>query len=70
MHAMALQFAKSQLASNMRRWDEEEHFPADTVRKAATLGFSGTALSADRRNACQAGRWRKRTDAARCLHCL
>lgn len=44
IHAMALQFAKSHLAPNMRKWDEEEHFPADIIRKAATLGFSGTAL--------------------------
>ncbi|XP_059154358.1 isobutyryl-CoA dehydrogenase, mitochondrial-like [Physella acuta] len=36
---VALDFAKNELAPNMQKWDEEEIFPVDTMRKAATLGF-------------------------------
>ncbi|XP_019863259.1 PREDICTED: isobutyryl-CoA dehydrogenase, mitochondrial-like isoform X2 [Amphimedon queenslandica] len=32
---------------NMRRWDEEENFPVDTMRKAAQLGFGGIYVRED-----------------------
>lgn len=37
----ASDFAKNELAPNMQKWDKEEHFPIDVLRKAAQLGFSG-----------------------------
>ncbi|XP_012941253.1 isobutyryl-CoA dehydrogenase, mitochondrial [Aplysia californica] len=36
---MALDFAKNEMAPNMQKWDEEEIFPVETMRKAASLGF-------------------------------
>jgi len=36
---MALDFAQNELAPNMQKWDEEEMFPVETLRKAAALGF-------------------------------
>ena len=31
----ARQFATAELAPHSARWDEEEHFPVETLRKAA-----------------------------------
>uniref|UniRef100_A0A2C9K112 Isobutyryl-CoA dehydrogenase, mitochondrial n=1 Tax=Biomphalaria glabrata TaxID=6526 RepID=A0A2C9K112_BIOGL len=36
---VALDFAKNELAPNMQKWDEEETFPVEALRKAAALGF-------------------------------
>ena len=33
-------FAEAELAPNAARWDEEKHFPVDTLRQAAALGFA------------------------------
>ena len=41
IQALARQFANDHLAPNMRKWDEEQHFPVDVIRKSANLGFSG-----------------------------
>lgn len=43
IQSLAKQFAKDHLAPNMRKWDEEQHFPMDVIRKSANLGFSGKA---------------------------
>lgn len=39
--AAAASFAASEMAPNMTKWDEEEFFPVETLRKAASLGFAG-----------------------------
>jgi hypothetical protein len=36
---VASQFAAEHLAPHSARWDEESHFPVDTLRAAAALGF-------------------------------
>lgn len=41
IQALAKQFSNDHLAPNMRKWDEEKHFPVDVIRKSANLGFSG-----------------------------
>jgi alkylation response protein AidB-like acyl-CoA dehydrogenase len=38
---LARDFAAGEIAPNAARWDEEEIFPADTLLKAAELGFAG-----------------------------
>lgn len=35
------EFAARELLPNAARWDEEKHFPIDTLRSAASLGFAG-----------------------------
>ena len=35
----ASRFAAEQLQPNAAKWDEEKHFPVDTFREAAALGF-------------------------------
>ena len=35
----ARQFAAGELAPHAARWDEEQHFPADVIRRAGELGF-------------------------------
>ncbi|WP_297694243.1 isobutyryl-CoA dehydrogenase [Phenylobacterium sp.] len=40
-------FAEAELAPNSARWDEEKHFPADVLRKAAELGFAGLYVRED-----------------------
>ncbi len=41
---MARDFAAEQLAPYAMRWDEEKHFPVDTLRAMAGLGFAGIYL--------------------------
>ena len=36
---MASNFAKNEMRPNMEKWDAEEIFPVETLRKAAQLGF-------------------------------
>ena len=43
----AAQFAAAELAPNSARWDAEAHFPVDTIRKAAELGFAGLYVTED-----------------------
>ncbi len=43
----ARQFATAELAPHSARWDEEEHFPVETLRKAAELGFAGIYVRED-----------------------
>ncbi len=40
-------FAAAELAPHSARWDEEEHFPVDVLRKAAALGFAGLYVGED-----------------------
>jgi alkylation response protein AidB-like acyl-CoA dehydrogenase len=40
-------FARGQMMPFARQWDEDEIFPADTLRRAAALGFGGIYVSAD-----------------------
>ncbi|HEY6597852.1 MAG TPA: acyl-CoA dehydrogenase family protein, partial [Pseudomonadales bacterium] len=35
----ARQFAAGELAPHAGRWDEEQHFPKDVIRRAGALGF-------------------------------
>lgn len=44
---MAEDFAKRELLPNAARWDEQKHFPVDTLRAAADLGFAGLYISDD-----------------------
>ena len=40
-------FAHGEMMPLARQWDEEEVFPAETLRQAAALGFGGIYVSAD-----------------------
>ncbi|WP_334164155.1 isobutyryl-CoA dehydrogenase [Phenylobacterium sp.] len=40
-------FAADELAPHSARWDEEKHFPVETLRKAAELGFAGLYVAED-----------------------
>jgi alkylation response protein AidB-like acyl-CoA dehydrogenase len=40
-------FARDEMMPFARQWDEDEIFPADTLRRAAALGFGGIYVSAD-----------------------
>jgi hypothetical protein len=40
-------FARDEMMPNARAWDEGEIFPADALRKAATLGFGGIYVKED-----------------------
>jgi alkylation response protein AidB-like acyl-CoA dehydrogenase len=40
-------FARDEMMPFARLWDEDEIFPADTLRRAAALGFGGIYVSAD-----------------------
>jgi alkylation response protein AidB-like acyl-CoA dehydrogenase len=40
-------FARDEMMPFARQWDEDETFPADTLRRAAALGFGGIYVSAD-----------------------
>ena len=39
--SLATDFAAKELEPNMQKWDEEEIFPVDVIKKAAKLGFGG-----------------------------
>jgi alkylation response protein AidB-like acyl-CoA dehydrogenase len=40
-------FAAAELAPHAARWDEDKHFPVDTLRAAAALGFGGIYVRED-----------------------
>ena len=42
---MARDFAAEQMAPHALKWDEEKHFPVDTLRQMAGLGFAGIYLT-------------------------
>lgn len=41
-------FARDEMMPFARQWDEDEFFPADTLRQAAALGFGGIYVDTDR----------------------
>jgi alkylation response protein AidB-like acyl-CoA dehydrogenase len=43
----ALAFALAELSPHSARWDEDKHFPVDTLRQAAALGFAGIYVKED-----------------------
>jgi alkylation response protein AidB-like acyl-CoA dehydrogenase len=43
----ARQFAERELLPNAGRWDEEQVFPVETLRQAASLGFAGIYVRED-----------------------
>ena len=44
---MARDFAAAEIAPHALRWDEEKHFPLDTMRAAAALGMGGVYIRDD-----------------------
>ncbi len=47
LQAAAQAFAAAELAPYSAQWDRERHFPVETLRQAAELGFAGDYLSED-----------------------
>jgi alkylation response protein AidB-like acyl-CoA dehydrogenase len=47
IQATARAFAEHELLPHAARWDEEQVFPVDTLRKAAALGFAGLYVRED-----------------------
>ncbi|MDP1618355.1 acyl-CoA dehydrogenase family protein [Phenylobacterium sp.] len=47
LQAAAQAFAAAELTPFSAQWDRESHFPVDTLRRAASLGFAGIYLSED-----------------------
>jgi len=45
--SMAQDFATSEMMPRAARWDSECHFPVETLRKAAELGFAGIYVAED-----------------------
>ncbi len=43
----AAAFARDKLTPNAAKWDETKHFPIDTIKEAAGLGFAGIYVSED-----------------------
>ncbi|MGB1549835.1 MAG: acyl-CoA dehydrogenase family protein, partial [Parvibaculales bacterium] len=41
---MARNFATEKLAPHAKQWDEDKHFPVDTLKEMAGLGFAGIYL--------------------------
>ncbi|KAF9933972.1 Isobutyryl-CoA dehydrogenase, mitochondrial [Linnemannia zychae] len=41
LQSLARAFADNEFAPKMQEWDENQHFPADVLRKGAELGFGG-----------------------------
>ena len=44
---VARAFAAAELAPHAARWDEDKHFPVETLRQAAALGFAGVYVKED-----------------------
>eukprot|EP00474_Spongospora_subterranea_P009085 CRZ09543.1 hypothetical protein [Spongospora subterranea] len=43
----ALAFAQNEIAPYASEWDEKKHFPIDTLRKCAQIGFGGIYINED-----------------------
>ena len=43
----ALDFAKKSLLPNAAEWDQKHHFPVETMREAAQLGFANIYTKTD-----------------------
>ncbi|RKP17805.1 putative medium-chain acyl-CoA dehydrogenase [Rozella allomycis CSF55] len=59
IYELASKFAESELSPFMSKWDEEEIFPVETLRKAAEYGFGGIYVKAE-----SGGAGLKRIDAS------
>ena len=44
---VARDFAARELLPNAAKWDQEKHFPVDTLRAAAQMGFAGLYVAED-----------------------
>ena len=44
---VARDFAARELLPNAAKWDQEKHFPVDTLRAAAEMGFAGVYVAED-----------------------
>jgi alkylation response protein AidB-like acyl-CoA dehydrogenase len=47
VQATARAFAGAEMLPHAREWDETEHFPVETLRQAAALGFAGIYVDAE-----------------------
>jgi len=47
IQATARAFARDEMLPHAREWDETEHFPVETLRQAAALGFAGIYVDAE-----------------------
>jgi alkylation response protein AidB-like acyl-CoA dehydrogenase len=47
LYDMARQFSDNELAPNASKWDAEEIFPIETMKRAAELGFAGIFVRED-----------------------
>ncbi|WP_037392128.1 acyl-CoA dehydrogenase family protein, partial [Sinorhizobium fredii] len=47
IRAMALDFARDELAPHAIDWDQQKHFPVETLRAAAALGMAGIYVRDD-----------------------
>jgi alkylation response protein AidB-like acyl-CoA dehydrogenase len=47
LRRIVAEFANRELAPHAVRWDEEQHFPVDVLRLAATLGLGGVWVAED-----------------------
>ncbi|OHV79666.1 isobutyryl-CoA dehydrogenase [Ensifer sp. LCM 4579] len=47
IRAMALDFARDELAPHAIDWDQQKHFPVETLRAAAALGMAGIYIRDD-----------------------
>jgi alkylation response protein AidB-like acyl-CoA dehydrogenase len=47
VQATARAFARAEMLPYARGWDETEHFPVETLRQAAALGFAGIYVDAE-----------------------
>jgi len=44
---LALSFAQTEMQPFAAKWDEESHFPIETFKKLASLGFAGIYVKDD-----------------------
>lgn len=42
IRTMALDFARDEIAPHAIDWDQQKHFPVETLRSAAALGMAGS----------------------------
>lgn len=54
---LADSFAREELLPFSAQWDREHHFPVDTLRRAAELGFGGLYVSEEHGGECGAAGW-------------
>lgn len=47
IRTMALDFARDEIAPHAVDWDQQKHFPVETLRAAAALGMAGIYIRDD-----------------------